>query len=500
MLKLVLPTAVAAMVALALTPLVRRWALARGFVDRPDGGRKVQAASVALGGGAVVLLAFIAGAAAALWLLSAEPERLSQLWPLVGLLAAALLLCAVGLVDDRYGIRGGYKLLWQVAAASLIIGSGPAIDRVALFGVTVPLGALGYLLTMLWLLAAINSVNLIDGVDGLAVSVGLIFSLAVGGMALLTGHLADACIALAMAGALAGVLPYNVPPAKIYLGDAGSMIIGLVLGTLALKSSTKEAATLAFAAPLALWAIPMFDSGVAIARRWLTGRSIYASDRGHIHHRLLTRGLSAWQAVLIVSGLCAITSAAALASIYFRSELLGLAVVGIVVVALVATRVFGHVEFLLLNNRLLGIGRSLIPFSKPGRGQHTRVRLQGSLHWERLWESLIESAERFGLREIRLHVSLPQRHEDFYAEWRHARSPAADAAWSISVPVRLEESHAGQLRVSGEQTWESVSDQIREFLDFVEALHEQLTSIVHGQPHAAQNGRPAPTSELARAD
>ncbi len=485
MLKLFMPAIIAAIVAAALTPLVRRWAQWTRFVDRPDGGRKVQSKPVALGGGIGLYVGLLAGSAVGVWANFAVLKGEFGGWGLVGLLAASALLCAVGVVDDRRAMPGKYKLLWQVLAASIIIGSGVVIDKVSIFGLPVDLGLFGAMLTMIWLLAAINSINLIDGVDGLAASVGLVFSLSLGLMALMFGHVAEAIIAFAMAGALVGLLPFNLPPAKIYLGDAGSMLIGLVLGVLALKCSFKEAATVAFAAPLARWAIPIFDSAIAILRCTLTGRSVYTSDRGHIHHRLLTRGFSPPQALLIVAGLCTVTSSGALASVYFRSEAIGLAVVAVVIIALVGTRVFGHVELLLLNNRLLGIGRLLSPAGESAQSHHDSVRLQGTLGWERLWDALVESADRFGVCQIQVNLNVPRLHEDFYATWSRGRAADSERSWHLNLPIRLGEAHVGRLRVTGERTWGSITDQLQEFLDFVEALQQQLPGIVEPRPSTA---------------
>ena len=483
---------VATIVALLVTPLVRRFALRRDFADHPDGHRKVQRSPVALGGGIAVLLACIFGVLAATYH-STTILRIENGWAAAGLLAAACLMCIVGVVDDRRPIRGKYKLLWQVAAASLIIGSGIVIEKTTLFGVTFELGLLGVLLTMIWLLAAINSLNLIDGVDGLAGSVGLIFSATLGLMALLHGHYFAAIVSLSIAGALAGFLPYNLPPAKIYLGDGGSMVLGLILGTLALQCTFKEAATVAFAAPLALWAIPIFDSVVAIARRTLTGRSIYATDRGHIHHRLLTRGLAPWQALAIVVALCCVTSAAALVGIYLRNEAIGVAVAGIVIIALIATRVFGHVELILLNNALVGLGRSWVPFSNsPAVARASSVQLQGTLAWEKLWESLVESADRFGLAQITLNLHSPTLHEDFFATWKRAEKPDADAAWHISVPIEMRGQTAGRLRVVGDPTGGSVAEQLQEFLDFVDVLQTHVADLVH---HVGKDSRQVESGE-----
>ena len=156
------------------------------------------------------------------------------------------------------------------------------------------------------------------------------------------------------------------------------MFIGLVLGTIALRCSMKQAATLAFAAPLAIWSIPMFDSMAAVLRRKLTGRSIYATDRGHIHHVLLTQGFSAPQAVGLISVLCIVTSTGALASLYYEEEWIGIAAVSLVIGLLIITRVFGHVELLLLNTRLLGFGRFISPFASTQKGDVRQTSLKSS--------------------------------------------------------------------------------------------------------------------------
>src|SRR5437868_2212657 len=149
--------------------------------------------------------------------------------------------------------------------------------------------------TLFLLLGAIGSLNLIDGMDGLLSTVGVLVSLAVAGMAVMGGHWLAACAAVALAGALLGFLRYNFPPATIFLGDSGSMLIGLVLGVLAIKSALKTPTTVALMAPAVLLTIPIFDTFAAILRRKLTGRSIYSTDRGHLHHCLLSRGLSRWR-------------------------------------------------------------------------------------------------------------------------------------------------------------------------------------------------------------
>jgi UDP-GlcNAc:undecaprenyl-phosphate GlcNAc-1-phosphate transferase len=495
---LVVTSATALLAALFLTPIVRRVSIEYGFVDRPDGRRKMQKAPVALGGGAAVLLALLIGVfvLSGLWL-AQDIDEIVNLTPLGGLFAATILICIVGLVDDFDQIRGRTKLFWQLVAAAIVTFAGPQIQAMSLFGLEVDLGHFGALLALFWLLASINSFNLIDGVDGLATTVGAIFSFTFGVMALMMGQELDAAIAFILAGALVGFLRYNFAPASIYLGDAGSMIIGLVLGALALRSSTKEAATVAFAAPIAVWAIPMLDSLAAVLRRWLTGRSIYTTDRGHIHHRLLTQGMSTRQAVSLIAGLCVITSLGSLAGIYFANEWIGIVTVLFVVGALVTTRLFGHVELMLLNRQLLGIGRSIVS-AGDDQARQTTHRLQGSLQWEeKIWNALVESADRFNLTQIRLNLHLPHLHEDFYATWRRrATAGPSGKAWRVDLPLVAEGTTIGYLHVTGNQDPVTASAQLSSFLDFIEPLENQILELLSLKPgsKAVSSDAPSPVA------
>jgi len=485
MIPLFLIVVVGALASLALTPVIREAAQRVQFVDRPDGKRKVQETSVALGGGLVLLLA---GTVTTVFACSttkfAGVVVEEQNWSLLSLLFGAIVLCVVGLVDDLRGMRGGYKLLWQVIVSSIIVGTGLMIDKVNVFGLVVPLGVFGFLFSLLWILAAINSFNLIDGIDGLATTVGLILSLTIGVMAAYTGKTVDAAIAFALAGTLLGFLRYNYAPASIYLGDAGSMLIGLVLGTLALRCTFKEAATLAFAGPLAIWAIPMFDSVAALLRRKLTGRSMYATDRGHIHHRLLTRGLSAKQAVALIGGLCLITAGAAVTALVTGYDFVGPVAVVFVIGALTTTRLFGHTELMLLNSRVFGIGRVLagrgvgLEDANQTQSRNTHIQIQGTLSWEKSWQAIVESASRFSLVEIRLNVTVPQRHEDFFASWKARGKAPNEGCWSIRVPLRNETDYLGKLFVAGVEDEHGSKQQISEFLDFVDGIEQQLSDVL----------------------
>ena len=310
---------------LLLTPLVRLIALRWGLVDEPDGRRKIHARPIPIAGGVAVLLTAGVVLAATFALGGPWRDAVGDRWlTLAGLAAAACVIAVVGVTDDYVGLRGRHKLVWQLVAVSIVIACGVEVRNIGLFGQTFDLGPLAIPFTVFWLLGAINSLNLIDGMDGLLGCVGSIICGCLAAMALMNGHFHVAAIAAAMAGSLLGFLCFNFPPATIFLGDCGSMLIGLVVGVLAIESSLKGPATVALASPMALLVIPILDTSAAIVRRKLTGRSIYTTDRGHLHHVLLRRGLSNRGVLLLVGGLSVVASVAAFFSLYLNSEVAGI--------------------------------------------------------------------------------------------------------------------------------------------------------------------------------
>jgi UDP-GlcNAc:undecaprenyl-phosphate GlcNAc-1-phosphate transferase len=296
-------------------------------------------------------------------------------------------------------------------------------------------------------------------------------------MALVGGHPIDAMIAAALACALLGFLRFNFPPATIFLGDTGSMLIGLVLGVLAIRSSLKGPTTVALAAPAAIMAIPIFDSLAAIIRRVLTGRSIYTTDRGHLHHTMLRRGMSVRSMLLAVAALCAITAIGALTSVYVNNELVALITVAGVIGMLIAFRIFGFAEFVLLSNRMLRFGGSLLPrlSSEMGLVRQETVRLQGSRNWDELWDSLTEFAEKHQLSAVRLELTMSWLHEGFHAFWERPIPQEARDIWETKLPLAAHGRTLGRLEIAGPLT----NDSIYELLSLLAELLESLEPCIH---------------------
>ncbi|MBC8877171.1 MAG: undecaprenyl/decaprenyl-phosphate alpha-N-acetylglucosaminyl 1-phosphate transferase [Planctomycetes bacterium] len=438
---------------LLLTPMVRRLALRLGMVDVPDQHRKLHNGPVPLGGGIAVVGGCCLALAVAFALSARWRERfLDESVSLAGLFLATLVICGLGLLDDRFRLRGRQKLAGQVLAGVIVLSTGLVIQQVTVFDWRIELGLLAVPFTLFWILGATNALNLIDGVDGLATSVGIVLSVAVSIMALLAGHMTDAILAMAVAGGLAGFLVYNAPPASIFLGDAGSMFVGLLLGTLAIRSSLKGPATIALAAPAALLAIPILDVAMAILRRKLTGRSIYATDRGHLHHRLIGRGYGAGRTVVTIGLLCSLTAVAAVFSEYSQNDVMAVAAVIAVVAVLAISRLFGDREFVLLLRRLKQLVASLIPRwnRREQRSGVLQARIQSSGQWDELWETLTTFAERFDLNDIQLNVHLPAQDEEYHASWQRKERPRDAEIWRSEIPLIANDITVGRLRITGQ--------------------------------------------------
>lgn len=449
----VLSALVGFILTVATQPLMSRLAFATGLLDRPDGKRKLHRRVVPLGGGVVVLAGTLGAICLALMIHAPWSFHLFEFrWDVLGLLSAALLICLIGLWDDRFEMRGRQKLLGQILACLIVVASGFVVQQVTIFNLRLDLGITAIPLTVIWLLAAINSFNLIDGIDGLATSLGICISGALALMAMLSGHLGDALIAACLTGALCGFLVFNYPPARMFLGDTGSMLIGLLLGTLAVRCSMKGPATVAFIVPAVVWTVPMFDTSMAILRRKLTGNSIYATDRGHIHHVLQHRGFSGRRVLLTVSLLAACTATGSILAVTQNNELYAIATAAGVLATLIGFRLFGHREVKLLTNRTISFANSFTmrpPTGDQERQTNLRTHIQGTRDWEELWGSVVEYGKRFEMSRICLNVHLPHVHEAFHAEWSRYTKIGKESRWQAEIPFFHDDKKWGFLRLEG---------------------------------------------------
>jgi UDP-GlcNAc:undecaprenyl-phosphate GlcNAc-1-phosphate transferase len=280
--------AIALLATALLTPLTMRFARATGAIDRARGRGLAPGGTPLLGG-----LAIFAGATiAAVFVLSGSRE-------LNGILAAAVVITAVGALDDRFDLHPALKLAGQVVAAALAVRAGVKVDVVTIpFVGRLGFGDLGGPLTVVGLVAVMNVVNLSDGIDGLAAGV---CAISAGALAIIAFDLQrheGGVLAAITAGAALGFLIHNFHPASVYMGDCGSNLLGLALGCVAVLGSAKTNAVLALIFPLIVLAVPFLDTTFVVLKRMKYHRPVYAADREHFHHRLDRIGFSTRRTVL----------------------------------------------------------------------------------------------------------------------------------------------------------------------------------------------------------
>jgi UDP-GlcNAc:undecaprenyl-phosphate GlcNAc-1-phosphate transferase len=340
---------VAMVVAALLTPIVRRVALAIGAVDAP-GGRRVHAMITPRLGGVAIVIAYLFAVVAcvALGLLNEAVWDWPALWVFLG---AGVLIALAGIVDDVRSLGAKRKLFSQCVVATVAwVGGARVATSVFLPGIgPVVIGPeLSYVLTLVWIVAFINAINLIDGLDGLAG--GVVFFATVTNLvvALTTGNTLAAVLNAALSGAVLGFLFYNFNPATIFMGDTGSMFLGYSLGTAALMSGRQKESTIAsLLVPVIALGLPITDTLLAMMRRVAARRSVFAADRQHLHHRLLDLGLTHRRAVLIMYACSIVLCMAALAAALGRNWQVGAAITGAVLTLIGVVRFAGYFEVLL---------------------------------------------------------------------------------------------------------------------------------------------------------
>lgn len=445
----------AGLVSLTLTPLVRTFARSRGWMDRPDGGRKRHTAPVPRIGGVAVYGAF---AAAAGLVLALEPlgflpgtDLMAAYLPLLVGGAAVLL---VGLADDIYGVKPVTKLLVQTLAALYLYWCGFRIDALSnpFGGATVSLGYLSLPITLAWFVGMSNAFNLIDGLDGLAAGIGLFSTTTLFIAAVVNERWEIVLLSAALGGALLGFLRYNFNPASIFLGDSGSLFVGFALAAFAIRGSMKSSAAIAVAAPLLALAVPLVDAGIAVLRRLISGKHVFEADGDHIHHRMLRLGFTPRGAVVTLYGVAALFGALSLLTMTERSQVIGVVVIASSVVTWIGIQQLGYGEFgelqrVLrqgLQNERQAIGNNVYVKSlKRGFGEAESL--------ETLWRLLIQAAERLGFESIELQLEpgaaralsrqpLPL---DFPI-WRLAATPA-EARSSWAIPLQADGPSLGRL-------------------------------------------------------
>ncbi len=322
----VLSMVVAFLISFASTPVVIGIAKKIKAIDVPKDERRVHKKPIPLIGGLAIFYGFLVSV-----LCFCDIEE-----PIIGILLGAFVIIVTGVIDDKYSLPAKVKLLMQIVAAVIVLVFGVEIRYIEnpFTNEYITFGWLSIPITVIWIVGVTNAVNLTDGLDGLAAGISTIASLSLLILIMFTDNLNLAIITAALAGAGFGFLPYNFNPAKIFMGDTGSMFLGYMLACISVQGLMKTYTIISFAMPILVLGLPIFDTIFAIVRRLVTGKSIMAPDRGHLHHRLLDMGFSQRQTVTILYTLTAILCLTALV-MFLRNAFSGLILVLAVILIII---------------------------------------------------------------------------------------------------------------------------------------------------------------------
>ncbi|MGL4790235.1 MAG: glycosyltransferase family 4 protein, partial [Anaerotignaceae bacterium] len=278
-----------------MTPVAKKISLKVGAIDYPKARGMHKDPMPRMGG-----IAIVAGFMLTL-LIIYRFTNLDSPMQLIGFIAGAGIIVVLGIVDDCFTLRARFKFLIQIVAALVVVFFGIKIN-VVLWPFTAVLQKFSIPITVLWIVGVTNAVNLIDGLDGLAAGVSSIAALSLMVLCILTGDEISVVLTATIAGSCLGFLPRNFNPAQIFMGDTGSTFLGFTLAVTSILGVFKGYAVLALVVSMLCLGLPIFDTLFAMVRRMAKGESIMKPDRGHLHHRLIDRGLSQKQAVMILYG------------------------------------------------------------------------------------------------------------------------------------------------------------------------------------------------------
>lgn len=475
------------------TFFVRRWAIARGFVDHPDDQRRIHSNPTPNVGGIAVAFATIVSFV--VWSRFGLPGTVDRP-EILTMLAGSVLIFGLGLLDDIKHIPASTKFGLQLAIAALVYFGGIRILGVGFGDVWYSqLTALAaFFVTVIWIVGTTNAFNLIDGSDGVAGGAAMFASISMGIIFALNGDPLGALMATILVGACLGFLFFNFPPASIFMGDSGSLFLGFTLATLGVITTQKSSTLLAVTLPVIAFGIPLLDTTIAIVRRYLRHEPIFAPDRGHIHHRLRDLGLSSRSVAIFLYVACAAcASLSMLLAAPGRSTVLPVFVVAGAVLILGVQRLkvpelhelsklFGRGleqrSVISHNVRLHGAARTLEQV-RTGRELLSTLRRtfsRSEFSSVALWVDGIHGGPLDGLEGVSTDA------EGYLAEIRFERPLRPDIEYEIRVPIRFSDGRSGRLSLYRKPSGSRLFTDVRLVAD---VLAPAVAQALEGMPPAA---------------
>jgi len=473
-----------------LVPMVRSLALRVGAMDEPDGLRKIHTIAVPRMGGVAIFIAFMVPVLG-VYLLGVTGVLPSGVYTefalqgnaVVGLLSACLLILLLGIYDDIYHVRPRTKIVVQIIAALILCYVGIRIDFVAN-----PFGSgriifyewFSWGVTVFWILAITNAINLIDGMDGLGPGVGLFVAFTLFVISLFFEVPLVSAVTAALVGAIIGFLIFNFHPAKIFMGDSGSLFVGFLLAAMAMQGSVKRHIMV----PIIALALPIMDTLMAIIRRWSRGLPMSVPDKLHLHHRLIGMGFSQREAVGVLYGISGILGCAALVMALAKS-VVAFAIACVVIVAIFGVGVYliGGREFISVPSLVLQALRRRRRRGKAWvRVYHVLARMENVVDLEELWAELEQLLSDLDLDTARVEAVGPGEMRAELSWHRPGAAGEGDMAegWTARLPLLNGGQVQGSIELGKDTARSPLPEAIADMVDVVrigliEALERLLS-------------------------
>jgi len=434
-----------ALLAILLVPVVSRVAKRYNLVDAP-GPRKVHQSPVPRVGGVVFVVATLALVLPVFILNNDIGQSFQeQQTKYIVFLASAVFIFVVGFIDDLRSVKPGIKFLCLVGASLAICASGATLRSISFGSFELELGWVAWPLAVIWITTITVGMNFVDGLDGLAGGIAVIVCGTIAILAFWNGHVAMAVLMLALLGSVQGFLFFNFHPAKIFMGDGGAMFLGFMVGAGSLVSQAKTCTLVGLALPILALGVPILDAGFTVIRRSvLYRRSIFAAERGHLHHRLLDLGLNQRAIAIIIYAVTGLSAGIGILMLTSNSGW-SIGIFGGGLVFLVVA--YGGLGGARIRETMRAVKRNQVMSREKKEGSHhfedAQLRMSRAMSFDKWWESLSTMAEQMQFQTMELHIC-DNGNPPAKQVWRSEHNDAACRAAEVTLPLRV---HDAEIKI-----------------------------------------------------
>ncbi len=438
---------ISALFALLVTPFVQSLSRRMGAYGVPEENR-TRSGTPCLGGLAIYFSVLAAWGTLLLIPTAVRESVFAHIPTFLSLIIPATLVLFLGVYDDLVGASPRQKLVGQMLAAAMVWWAGARITQFPFLGHEIHSRGISFLLTVLWIVVVTNSFNLIDGMDGLAAGVGLFVVLTIFVISLIQGNRFAAIIAAGLAGGLAGFLPFNFDPAKIYLGDTGSLFLGFTFAVLAVDTSQKSATMLAIVVPYMAFGLPLLDTLLTVVRRFLSGKPLFAADTDHIHHRIFQKYKGTRPAIYALYSMAALFSFGSLLMARSVGSVAALiAVLGGICAWFVVSQL-QYVELTELNcyvSRAFRSQRRVL--ANQVRLRKISTRLEQMEEIDAIWHVLAQTLEELDFDGLEFCLLTPNPAALRLPSWQRPPDRKTTPCWTVIIPLHNNGTPFAELRL-----------------------------------------------------